>query len=43
MDVKSAFFSGTLKEDVHVEQPPGVEQNLQAKKNLVGLKQAPRA
>nr|GEV99923.1 copia protein [Tanacetum cinerariifolium] len=48
-DVKTAFFHGTLKEDVYVYQPEGfidVDQPshvYKLKKALYGLKQAPRA
>jgi hypothetical protein len=49
MDVKSAFFSGPIKEEVYVEQPPGFEDSeypnhvYKLSKALYGLKQAPRA
>ncbi|GKB03941.1 retrovirus-related pol polyprotein from transposon TNT 1-94 [Tanacetum coccineum] len=49
MDVKTAFFHGTLKEDVYVCQPEGfidVDHPIHVyklKKALYGLKQAPRA
>ena len=49
MDVKSAFLSGFLKEDVHIVRPPGYvvkgqeDKVLKLKKPLYGLKQAPRA
>jgi hypothetical protein len=49
MDVKSAFLNGPIKEEVHVEQPPGFESDEYPNhvyglhKTLYGLKQAPRA
>ncbi|GJT14370.1 retrovirus-related pol polyprotein from transposon TNT 1-94 [Tanacetum coccineum] len=49
MDVKSAFLSGKLKEEVYVKQPLGFESNkfpnhvCKLDKALYGLKQAPRA
>nr|GEV29324.1 hypothetical protein [Tanacetum cinerariifolium] len=49
MDVKTAFFYGSLKEDVHVCQPEGFidadhpSHVYKLKKALYGLKQAPRA
>jgi hypothetical protein len=49
MDVKSAFLNGPIKEEVHVEQSPGVEDTeypnhvYKLSKALYGLKQAPRA
>jgi hypothetical protein len=49
MDVKSAFLKGPIKEEVHVEQPPGFEDSeypnyvYKLSKALYGLKQAPRA
>ena len=49
MDVKSAFLNSTIKEEVHVEQPPGFEDHqflnhvYKLNKALYGLKQAPRA
>ena len=49
MDVKSAFFNGTIKEKVHVEQLSGFEDHqfsnhvYKLNKALYGLKQAPRA
>nr|GEV28298.1 copia protein [Tanacetum cinerariifolium] len=49
MDVKPAFFHGTLKEDVYVCQPEGFidadhpSHVYKLKKALYGLKQAPRA
>nr|GFB47174.1 retrovirus-related Pol polyprotein from transposon TNT 1-94 [Tanacetum cinerariifolium] len=48
-DVKTAFFHGTLKEDVYMCQPEGfIDANhpshvFKLKKDLYGLKQAPRA
>jgi hypothetical protein len=49
MDVKSAFLTGPIKEEVYVEQPPGFEDSeypnyvYKLSKALYGLKQAPRA
>nr|GFA27598.1 hypothetical protein [Tanacetum cinerariifolium] len=49
MDVKTAFFHGSLKEDVYVCQPEGFidadhpSHVYKLKKALYGLKQAPRA
>eukprot|EP00253_Pinus_taeda_P011742 PITA_11742 len=49
MDVKSAFLSGDLEEEVYIEQPNGFilgnDPNLvcRLKKTLYGFKQAPRA
>ncbi|GKC37950.1 retrovirus-related pol polyprotein from transposon TNT 1-94 [Tanacetum coccineum] len=49
IDVKSAFLSGKLKEEVYVKQPLGFESNkfpnhvCKLDKALYGLKQAPRA
>nr|GEU61555.1 hypothetical protein [Tanacetum cinerariifolium] len=49
MDVKSAFLYGTIKEEVHVCQPPGFEEPdypdkvYKVFKALYGLHQAPRA
>ncbi|GJS28383.1 retrovirus-related pol polyprotein from transposon TNT 1-94 [Tanacetum coccineum] len=49
MDVKTAFFHGTLKEDAYVCQPEGFidadhpSHVYKLKKALYGLKQAPRA
>ena len=46
MDVKSAFLSGPIKEEVYVEQPPGFEDSeypnhvYKLSKALYGLKQA---
>jgi hypothetical protein len=48
MDVKSAFLNGPIKQEVYVEQPPGVEDDrypnhvYKLYKALCGLKQAPR-
>jgi hypothetical protein len=48
MDVKSAFLNGPIKEEVHVEQPPGFEDSdypshvYKLSTALYGLKQAPR-
>jgi hypothetical protein len=49
MNVKSAFLTGPIKEEVYVEQPPGFEDDrypdhvYKLSKALYGLKQAPRA
>nr|GEW56681.1 hypothetical protein [Tanacetum cinerariifolium] len=49
MDVKTAFYQGSLKEDVYVCQPEGFidadhpSHVYKLKKTLYGLKQAPRA
>jgi hypothetical protein len=49
MDMKSAFLNGPIKEEVYVEQPPGLEDSeypnhvYKLSKVLYGLKQAPRA
>ena len=49
MDVKSVFFNGTIKEEVHIEQSSGFEDHqfsnhvYKLNKALYGLKQAPRA
>jgi hypothetical protein len=49
MDVKSAFLNGPIKEEVYVEQPPGIEDSeypthvYKLSKALYRLKQAPRA
>ncbi|GJU42368.1 retrovirus-related pol polyprotein from transposon TNT 1-94 [Tanacetum coccineum] len=49
MDVKSAFLSGNMKEEVYVKQPPGFESSefsdyvCKLDKALYGLKQALRA
>ncbi|GKB67713.1 putative ribonuclease H-like domain-containing protein [Tanacetum coccineum] len=49
MDVKTAFFHGSLKEDVYVCQPEGIidadhpSHAYKLKKALYGLKQEPRA
>jgi hypothetical protein len=49
MDVKSAFLTGPIKEEVYVEQPPGFEDSeypnhvYKLSKALYGLKQAPTA
>ena len=49
MDVKTAFLSGFLKEDIYVEQPKGFtdphfpDHVLYLKKAFYGLKQAPKA
>jgi hypothetical protein len=49
MDVKSAFLSGDLKEEVYVHQPPGFVipdkegKVLRLRKALYSLRQAPRA
>ena len=48
IDVMSAFFNGSLEEEVYVRQPPGYEVDGQEdkvyrlKKALYGLKQGPR-
>jgi hypothetical protein len=48
-DMTSAFLNGPIKEEVHVEQPPGFEESeypthvYKLSKELYGLKQAPRA
>jgi hypothetical protein len=47
MDVKSAFLNGPIKEEVYVEQPPGIDDDRYPNhvymlfKALYGLKQAP--
>jgi hypothetical protein len=49
MDMKSAFLNGPIKEEVYVEQRPGLEDDrypdhvYKLSKALYGLKQAPRA
>ncbi|GJV51669.1 putative ribonuclease H-like domain-containing protein [Tanacetum coccineum] len=49
MDMKSAFLYGTIEEEVHVCQPPGIEDPqfpnkvYKVEKALYGLHQAPRA
>jgi hypothetical protein len=49
MDVKSTFLNEPIKEEVYVEQPPGLEDDrypdhlYKLSKALYGLKQAPRA
>jgi hypothetical protein len=49
MDMKSVFFNGYIQEEMHVEQPPGFEDDKKSnhvyklRKALYGLKQAPRA
>jgi hypothetical protein len=49
MDVKGAFLTRPIKEEVYVEQPPGFEDSeypnhvYKLSKALYGLKQAPRA
>jgi uncharacterized membrane protein YciS (DUF1049 family) len=49
MDVKSAFLNGNLSEEVYMEQPEGFKLSdnpdlvCKLKKDLFGLKQAPRA
>jgi hypothetical protein len=49
MDMKSAFLSGPIKEEVYVEQPPSFKDDrypdhvYKLSKALYGLKQAPRA
>ncbi|WVZ90075.1 LOW QUALITY PROTEIN: hypothetical protein U9M48_036407 [Paspalum notatum var. saurae] len=49
MDVKSAFLTGFIEEEVYVRQPPGFESAkfpdrvYKLRKALYGLKQAPRA
>jgi hypothetical protein len=49
MDVKSAFLNGSIKEEVYVEQPPGLQSEeyrnhiYKLHKMLYGFKQAPRA
>jgi hypothetical protein len=49
MDVKSAFLNSPIKEEVHVEQPPGFESEeylnhvYKLCKTLYEIKQAPRA
>ena len=49
IDVKSAFFNSTIKEEVYIEQPPGFEDHqfpnhiYKLNQALYGLKQALRA
>ena len=49
MDVKTTFLNGVIMEEVYVEQPQGFEvkyrvtQVCKLKKDLYGMKQAPRA
>ena len=49
LDVKSAFISGYIEEDIYVDQPKGFIKEgkedyvLKLKKALYGFKQAPRA
>jgi hypothetical protein len=49
MDVKSAYLNMPIKEEVYMEQPPGIEYDrypnhvYKLSKALYGLKQAPRA
>jgi len=49
MDVKTAFLQGTLKEEVFMEQPQGLEvvgmedKVCRLNKSIYGLKQSPRA
>jgi hypothetical protein len=49
MDVKRAFFNGSIKEEVYVEQPPGFKDQeypnhvYKLHKAFYGLKQALRA
>jgi hypothetical protein len=49
INIKSAFLNGPIKEEMHVEQPPGFESGeysnhvYKLHKALYGFKQAPRA
>ena len=49
MDVKSIFFNGIIKKEVHIELPPGFEDHqfsnhvYKLNRVLYSLKQAPRA
>ena len=49
MDVNTSFLNGVIEEEVYIEQPQGFEVHgrefhvCKLKKNLYGLKKAPRA
>ena len=48
-DVKTAFLNGTISEEIHMQQPPGFEEDgkekwiCRLKRSLYGLKQAARS